>query len=224
MPESILPWESAEPVTLAHRVASVVAREIVEQRCAAGDLITEIELAKRQGVSRTPVREAMLQLESWGLVRLMPKKGAIVTAVSAAERRDLLDVRTLFEIDSVTTLARVDVGLSSVAGALDAALAEQQQALNDGALLRFAAADYRFHARVILAGGNAVVASVLAGLGPRLARLTHQVCIERPESLPVLLDEHQTLAQLARAGDAAEFADLIRAHIHDTHFPQEQRA
>lgn len=224
MPFSTLPWESPTSGTLAHKVAATTARSIVEQRLDAGDLITEVDLARDQGVSRTPAREAMLQLEAWGLVRLMPKKGALVTTVSARQRRELLDVRVMFEINSVSELAGSPEGLVSVAGELDSALREQQQALDSGSLVDFAAADYRFHARVILAGGNAVVASLLARLAPRLARLTHQVCIERPESLPLLLDEHQALARLARSGDARAFAELVRTHIHDTHFPQETSA
>lgn len=224
MTVAALPWERGSSATLAHRVAAEAARAIVERRIAAGALITEVDLAKDEGVSRTPAREAMLQLEAWGLVRLMPKKGAIVTAVTPEERRDLLAVRAMFEIESITALTRSDDGVATVARQLDAALAEQRAALADGDLLAFAAADYRFHASLIVAGGNAVIDSLLGRLAPRLARLTHQVCLDRPAALPGIVDEHQQLARQAREGDAVAFARTIRVHIHDMHFPEEQPA
>lgn len=219
---SCLPWESEAIATLAHRVAANTARGIVEQRRPPGELITEVDLARDEGVSRTPAREAMLQLESWGLVRLMPKKGAIVTSETTNQRHDLLQVRAMFEIEAVATLAGSG-RFEGVALSLESALASQRDALGRGDLLAFASADYLFHASVIVAGGNAVVAGLLEQLAPRLARLTHQVCLDRPETLPLLLAEHETLARQARAGDAEGFGETARRHIRDTHFPEEAR-
>ncbi|NHB86106.1 GntR family transcriptional regulator [Tessaracoccus sp. HDW20] len=119
-----------------------------------------------------------------GLVRLMPKKGAVVTPVAADERHDLLAVRTMFEVESVASLTADGGGLDALAEPLRVRLDEQRAALDAGDLLAFAAADYAFHATVILAGGNAVVRELLATLAPRLARLTHQACLDRPWSLP----------------------------------------
>src|SRR5690625_7883968 len=75
-------------------MAAWAAREIIERRFEPGELLTEADLAEAQKASRTPAREAMLQLERWRLVRLVPKKGAIVTTVTSCERRDLLAVRS----------------------------------------------------------------------------------------------------------------------------------
>lgn len=214
-----LPWEREEAGPLAGRVAAEAARAVVQGQLPPGSLITEADLAATHGVSRTPAREAMVQLEAWGLVRLMPKKGALVTAVTAAERRDLLAVRAMFEIDAVRLVTDSAAALGLIADPLRDRLVRQQRALADDDLMAFAAADHGFHAALILAGGNAVVASLLDGLAPRLARLTHQVCRERPELMPRLLREHERLAELAGAGDIGAFATAARAHIHDTHFP-----
>ncbi|AQP47058.1 hypothetical protein BW730_05520 [Tessaracoccus aquimaris] len=210
-----LPWED-QTGPLARRVAAATARAIVEEEVSPGTLLTEVELATRTGVSRTPAREAMVQLEGWGLVRLLPKKGAIVTAVGASERRDLLAVRLMFEKDALTGID--DGALVALTRTLDDVLQAQRTAISADDLLGFAAADYRFHAAVILAGSNAVVEQLLHSLAPRFARLIHQVCLHRPDLLPRLLSEHEALANLARSGDADGFARAVVAHVEATHF------
>lgn len=215
-----LPWERTDDSSpLAVRMAAWAAREVIEARFEPGALLTEADLAEAQKASRTPAREAMLQLERWRLVRLVPKKGAIVTTVTSRERRDLLAVRAMFEVDAVHTLTAAD-GLAPVAADLRTLLDRQLTALKAGSSLDFASADYAFHARIIRAGGNTVVDEMLTTMGPRLARLTYQAVIDQPSSLTTLFDEHAELTDLAERGDASAFGSLVRHHIDATHFPE----
>lgn len=217
-----LPWESTdESSPIAVRIAAWAAREVIEQRFEPGALLTEADLAEAQKASRTPAREAMLQLERWRLVRLVPKKGAIVTTVTRQERRDLLAVRAMFEIDAVHTLT-TGGELEPLATDLRTLLDRQRDALQAGNPLDFASADYAFHARIIRSGGNAVVDEMLTTMGPRLARLTYQAVIDQPSSLDTLLDEHEQLTEDAEGGDASGFGHRVRAHIEASHFPQTQ--
>ena len=86
-----LPWERlGERSSLGSRMAAATAREIIGGEREPGAWLTETDLAAAGGASRTPAREAMLLLERWGLVRLIRKKGAVVTPLTAKERRDLL--------------------------------------------------------------------------------------------------------------------------------------
>ena len=69
-------------------------------------LLTEGELAEAVGVSRTPVREALLRLEVEGLIKLYPKKGALVLPVSAQEITDVVETRLLVEQHAVRKAVR----------------------------------------------------------------------------------------------------------------------
>ncbi|MDR3080973.1 MAG: GntR family transcriptional regulator, partial [Streptomyces sp.] len=69
----------------ADRVYAHVKRGVLDRRYEGGTLLTEGELADEVGVSRTPVREALLRLEMEGLIKLYPKKGALVLPVSVQE-------------------------------------------------------------------------------------------------------------------------------------------
>ncbi|MFZ4842460.1 GntR family transcriptional regulator [Mycetocola saprophilus] len=210
----LLPWEGDHGRSVAMKIASATAKSIVQGGYGPGDLLTEVTLADTHGASRTPAREAMLQLHTWGLVRLMPKKGALVTAVSAKERRDLLDVRAMCETRAVEVLADDDAGKLALLDRLYACIAAQQEALTEGDLLRFAQNDVAFHLRIIEAGDNLVIAEMLRGLGPRLARLIFQATIERPAAAAGFREEHVRLAAMIAAGDTVAFAAAVRAHIN----------
>src|ERR1700758_2967612 len=78
----------APPGSAADRAYAFVKRQIVSGAYPGGTLISEGEVSAAVEVSRTPVREAFLRLEVDGLLRLYPKRGALVVPVSAAEVRD----------------------------------------------------------------------------------------------------------------------------------------
>ncbi|WP_268742099.1 GntR family transcriptional regulator [Nocardiopsis dassonvillei] len=242
-----LPWERPDDRSpLSHRLAADTARAVIERRHPAGTLLTETDLAAAHGASRTPAREAMLRLHSWGLVRLLPKKGAIVSEATPRERRDLLALRAMLEVEAVRTLAAgpgpgpgrgrgpatgQEGGLTTgqedgpaagsatgLAADLEVILARQRAALESHDVLDFAGADYAFHARVIQGGGNHVVAELLDTLGPRWARLTYLAVTENPPRLETFLREHEGLTARALAGDAEGFSALVRSHIEYGHF------
>ncbi|WP_228282822.1 GntR family transcriptional regulator [Brevibacterium atlanticum] len=201
---------------MASKISAWAAREVIECRIDSGSLLTESDLARALGASRTPAREAMLELERWGLVRLVPKKGAIVTSVTMKDRHDLLAVRTMFETGAVQS-ALASSELERLAVDLRYLLGEQRQAYEAGDLLRFAAVDFSFHARIIGSGNNEVVNELLATMGPRLARLTYRAVLDHPEILPSLLAEHERLIERAECRDALGFGRLVKDHIWDSH-------
>lgn len=216
-----LPWEPDQADgSLARRVAAHAAQRIVERSIPAGHLLTEAELSLEMGVSRTPSREAMLQLARWGLVRLMPKKGAVVTAITFEERRDLLATRGLFERGALESLTSTPGKLTELSSSLNQPLQAQRAAIASGDLLGFASADFAFHAALVQAGGNNVLTDLLTELAPRLARLTFEAALEHPEQLATYLQEHERLADLAGQANATEFAQCLNAHLTKAHFPK----
>src|SRR5262249_29117749 len=74
-----------------------VKERVLDGRMPGGELISEGEVAQALGISRTPVRAAFTQLESEGLLRLYPKRGALVVPVSAAEMEAVIETRWVIE-------------------------------------------------------------------------------------------------------------------------------
>src|SRR4051812_41671740 len=79
------------------RVRDLLEEAILEGELKPGERLRAEALAQRFGTSRTPIREALLQLEAQGLVEVEPNRGAVVKSFDAADLRDLYEVRALLE-------------------------------------------------------------------------------------------------------------------------------
>src|ERR1700716_2649495 len=88
---------ATKPPPAAERVYTHVKEAVLDRRYEGGTLLNEGELAEAVGVSRTPVREALLRLEAEGLVALYPKRGALVLPVSAQEIDEVIEARSRVE-------------------------------------------------------------------------------------------------------------------------------
>jgi DNA-binding GntR family transcriptional regulator len=82
---------------LRARVEDVLRQAIIDGRLAPGQRLTERELTAMTGVSRTLIREALRQLESQGLISVIPNKGPVVRELTIAEGRDLYAIRSVLE-------------------------------------------------------------------------------------------------------------------------------
>ena len=83
--------------TRSNHVYEALKADIVSLRLEPGALVQEETLARRLGVSRTPVREALRRLEQDGLVQILPKKGIIVTSISISDIREFFQLRLALE-------------------------------------------------------------------------------------------------------------------------------
>ena len=84
-------------MTATNRAYAFTKGRVLDSTFAGGNFITEGEVADALGMSRTPVREAFLRLEGEGLLRLYPKRGALVVPVSVGEVEAVMETRMLVE-------------------------------------------------------------------------------------------------------------------------------
>lgn len=211
-----LPWlDASDRQPLAERIAAAVARRIAEGDIDPGDLLTEVDVAAEHGASRTPAREAMLKLSTWGLVRLVPKKGALVTSPTARERRELLSVRSMLESHAVARIVGDEGRRTNLLEALEATLAAQADSV--GRPKEFAVHDHAFHLQIIRQQGNSVVDELIASLAPRLYRLSHLAVTAPSADLTALHQEHVELTAAVRHQDVVTFRDLIEHHLTSGH-------
>ncbi len=83
--------------TLREKVAELLREAIIQQKINPGERITELEMASRYGLSRTPIREAFRQLESEGFLKIIPRKGAIVAELNEKDIRDFYEIKAVLE-------------------------------------------------------------------------------------------------------------------------------
>ncbi|GGT20644.1 GntR family transcriptional regulator [Streptomyces purpureus] len=194
----------------ADRVYMHVKQAVLDRRYEGGTLLTEGELAEAVGVSRTPVREALLKLEMEGLLKLYPKKGALVLAVSAQEIADVVETRLLVEEFAVR---RAVPAPPSLITRLEELLKEQQHHADTGDLAEVAATDRSFHAEIVRHAGNQILARLYDQLRDRQLRMGVAVMQSQPDRIAKNITEHAEILERIKAGDVEGAATCVRRHL-----------
>lgn len=198
----------------ASQVAYAYAKErILDGRFAGGDLISEQEVAEPTGLSRTPVREAFLQLESEGLLKLYPKRGALVVPVSALEVESVMETRLLVERFAVGRVVERRIDL---AAELAEAIAAQQELAAGGDPVRFVEADREFHRIFMAAAGNPILLELLDSLRDRQSRMGVAAIAREAGRMETILGEHRELAEAVTGGDGDRAAAILDRHLAGT--------
>ena len=203
------------PAPAKDRAYEFVKERILDGGYPGGDLLSEGEVAEALGVSRTPVREAFLLLEAEGLMRLYPKRGALVVPVSPDEVRDVMETRMLVERHTADRLARLgaDPGTESVVADLHGLIARQEQLLDAGDLTGFVAADRAFHHTIVAAAGNAILTRISDSLRDRQRRMVAATVARDPELPRRFVEEHRAILGAIERGEADDAARLVEEHL-----------
>ncbi len=226
----------------SQRAYDLVKGRWLDGSLADGVLLSEGEVAGELGVSRTPVREAFLRLEAEGLLALYPKRGALVTALSDRDGRDLLDARLLVERHCLERLLASAGGPVPVGGAalrglgasgdgdagggtgasagllaeLRGIVEEQRAAVAAGDIGGYAEADRRMHRTWVAAAGNRLLLDLYDSLRDRQQRLTAQVLQHRARDPLLIIAEHEELLETLAAGDLPAMLERLERHVRAT--------
>jgi len=189
-----------------------VKARLLDGRFAGGTLLSENEIAQRLDVSRTPVRQAFVQLEVEGLLELYPRRGALVVPISPSEAEDVLEARMLIEQHAARRAASAGPALAE---ALRGHIADQERALEDGA--GFAWADRRFHHALVESAGNQLLTRQYDSLRDRHQRIAAATVAGDPARIGRFIAEHREIAAALEAGDGDRAADLLGTHLQGAH-------
>jgi len=214
---SATPGPSADGGTAADRAYAHVKERILSGDLEGGELISEGEIADGLQMSRTPVREAFLRLQTEGWMRLYPKRGAAITPIKPREVDEVIEARALLEAHAVASVASDAARAADLAAALTMIIERQQQAADADDLAGFAVADADFHATIVAAGDNELLINFYLGLRDRQRRMTRDSLQRRPGAQGQILDQHRELVALITALDADGFAARISEHLDDIH-------
>jgi DNA-binding GntR family transcriptional regulator len=210
--------QSAAGTSAAGRAYAYVKGEILSRRFAAHDLLSEGQLAEAVGVSRTPVREALLRLESEGLVRLLPKRGALVLPVTVDEMADVMETRRLVEIFAVRKMAARRPP-AALAPALDGHLRDMRVAMHAHDVAAYVQADRGFHLAIVAATGNEIIASLYRSLRERQLRMGTVNLLDDsgsqvdPARMRATLAEHERIRDALLAGSVRAVTEAVTAHL-----------
>jgi DNA-binding GntR family transcriptional regulator len=188
---------------------------ILDQTYPGGAMISEGEVSRLVGVSRTPVREAFLRLAGEDMLRLFPKRGALVVPITHDEMLDVMEARLLIEPWAGNVAAGL-AGSAELAGRLAQAVEHLMSSWADRDLVAYQENDRAFHQEIVGATGNHVVDVFYRSLRDRQIRMG-AAALSAIEGRPgVIIEEHRTIATAIGNGNGPVAAEAIRVHIEGT--------
>ncbi len=210
----------AEPLRILQRPKSltVLAADEIRGRIVRGEMglgspLSENALALELGVSKTPIREALLQLKMEGLVSIQPQRGSFVFDMTPDEIRQLGELRETLEVTALTgALKGQREPLVAALTTIVDSMAEAVAAADNG---RYRMLDAEFHRALFEHAGNRYLADCYAGFAFRIQALRARLCGD-PALNAVSLRDHRRLRDLVAAGDSAAARDLLVMHMTRT--------
>lgn len=184
--------------------------QILEGAVAGGQRVNEVTLAQQLGLSRGPIREAVKQLASEGLLELQPKRGAFVRSFSARELVDLYAVRTTLEVLAARLAA--EKRTTQQLAALRTSITQAQQQLAAGAPYPL---DRDLHRLVVEAADNPPLAWMLSLVNQQIQLGRARSAYERDRARAAS-SEHVPILRAIEAQDGDAAASAMKRHLENS--------
>ena len=188
----------------------ILKRRILDNEWSAGHLSLEQELAAELGMSRTPIREALIRLEKEGLVEVRPRHGMRVLGISAEDMEEIYEILTCLESMAAELVAKR--GLTDQQRAeVNTAVNDMDNALEQDDLENWAKADERFHKLLVDYCGNRRLKSLVDGCFDQAHRARLLTLKLRPKPTNSNEDHRATVNAIERR-DPTAAREIHRLH------------
>ncbi|WP_164867764.1 GntR family transcriptional regulator [Rhodovarius crocodyli] len=177
-----------------------------------GDRLIERELCERMAISRTSVREVLRQLESEQLIRVEPRRGPVVAAISAEQARDIYEFRRMLEPAAVR-LFMERAGKTELKQ-LRAAIEAFRTAVETTHLGGMVESMADFYETLFRGAGNSEIRAVGGRMLARISAL-RRASMSRPGRAPHSLREMEQLCAAIEAGDKDKAAEAAARHVDE---------
>jgi DNA-binding GntR family transcriptional regulator len=192
------------------QVYLAIRAAIMSLRLTPGQALSEVELAQRFGVSKTPVREAFIKLADEGLVQIYPQQGTKVSLINITEACEYNLIRQALESTTIRYAAETITPLEIAE--LRRIVADQRAALARQDSDAFTALNDDFHRRLIEISGFRRVWKVVASTTVHVGRL-HALFVSVPGCLAESIEEHERIIACLERGDEEGAVEVLQHHL-----------
>ena len=198
-------------VSLADQVFERLENDIIQGVYARGEILTELKLVDRMGVSRTPIREALRRLEQERLIADRGK-GSVVLGITEDDLLDIMNIRQRIEglAAYYTTVNLSDEGRKELSHIVDL----QDFYYGKGDLEHLRQADDAFHDAICRLSGRMVIYDTLSPL-LRKTRRYRRISMQDTDRIGHTMKEHRQMYEAIMAGDAELAMELTTRHIQN---------
>lgn len=202
--------DPGKPAALTDWAYATIRQAILSLEVPPGAQLRVDDLIARMGISRTPVREALLRLEADGLVRTVPRVGFFVTEITQRDLVELFELRELLE--SYATKRTVATMSDQDLAYIDGVLAQAESAVEQEDLPGFQATEVAFHNFFLERAQNQRLLAIMATLHDLTYR-QRVLSLAYIENVRLSLAEHQTIAAALHEHDAERAGRLMAEHM-----------
>ena len=199
-----------EYLPLREVVFKTLRQAILKGEMKPGERLMEVSLAKKLGVSRTPVREAIRKLELEGLVLMMPRRGAEVAGITEKSLTDVLEVRKVLE-ELAIELACKRMTKEEVR-MLEVAANSFKIAVGKAEPIEIAGSDEAFHDIIFNGTGNDKLVLLLNNLREQMYRYRLEY-VKDPRQWKPLMEEHDKILNAIKNRDELAAKEILKTHI-----------
>lgn len=192
------------------QVYGIMRRAIVNLHLAPGSIVNEKQLCDQLGISRTPLREAILQLHAENLVSVVPNSGTYVSKIDLQSVFDGQLVREALELKVVRLAANRMT--PQFERALDFNMHQQKRMAADLDYDGFYELDEAFHAMICEFGASPHIWKIINGAKAQLDRV-RRLSFPLPSHLEVVLNEHMAVVDSLKVRDPDAAAEAMKVHI-----------
>lgn len=187
-------------------------KRILDSELAPGSHILEQELAVMLGVSRTPVREAVIRLQNEGLLEIVPRHGVRIVPIAVSDMREIYDVLISLEPRAAELLAARGAS-SKELDRLKASCEKMTDTLRRGEMEQWALADEEFHLGIVQLSNNRRLVDIVLNCWDQVHRARYFTLRLRQHPQPsTSIEEHYEIIEAIRQGDANAARRLYRRH------------
>lgn len=197
------------------QIFNLIRDEIVGMKLLPGEKIPETQMAEKFGVSRTPVREAIVKLANLGFVEVRPQRGTFVTKLSMPLILEARFLREAIEVAVVTTLA--SNANENVLTECDEIITEQVKAKDSQDALAFQHLDDEFHRALADATGYKRVAKVIEAEKAHMDRVRNLSLVELTGQYDQVVKQHKAILQAIKTGSEAQAKSAMETHMKDVY-------
>jgi DNA-binding GntR family transcriptional regulator len=196
------------------RVFQYIYEGIKNGEYSSGQMLTEGEIVKKLGVSRTPVREALRRLEKFGLVTSEPHKGVKVISMSNERIKQLYEVREVLEGLGAKLIAqsRNEEAVTKLSSILD----EAEEAVKEGNVETLSKINSNFHLEIAKASNNFYLVDIMATLQSHIS-LVMTTSLSSKDRPPENLKEHRMIVYAIKSWDPEYAEAAIKAHVRKSY-------
>jgi DNA-binding GntR family transcriptional regulator len=206
--------DSRGETRLPQRAYLAVRHIILHLQLPPGHTVLERELVEILRMSRTPVRVALVRLEIEGWIRLIPRRGFIVSPIEEADLRQIYEVVEV--LDGVAGWLATDRATSQQLNHLEFLIQEQKKALENDDLIAWTDLDDEFHSYIVDLAENPRLRGIMDNQSDQLYRARLYTIKYRPKPTRSIT-EHSAILAIMRASEPEAAQMLLKSHRHRAH-------